>query len=106
MFSHLHHCGRFLGWQSVASVGIVLVGGEMARGSLPGLVSSGLLGSQPRRTWGPCQPVVAWDAVSVGEVWWRVDCLSETGCCSGVQQWWAWTVVNCPGWLPAGWNHC
>jgi len=75
---HHHHCERFPDWPSaVAFVGFVLVEGVMLPGFPPARVSSGLLGSQPRRTWGLCQPVAALDEGSVGEVAWML----KIGCC-------------------------
>ena len=72
-------------WSGATSVGTVWVGGASLPGSPPARVSSGLPGSQPRRTWGPCcQPAVASDEGSVGGVSLVLQengCSAEEGCC-------------------------
>ena len=98
MYSYLHHhCARFPGWQSaVAFVGLVWVGAATPPGSPPpALVSSGLLGSQPRRTWGPCRPAAALDAGLAGEasLLLKIGCCLSGCCCRLLQQHLVSTVV-------------
>ena len=84
-YSHLlpHSVFLLCCWSGATSVGTVWVGGATLPGSPQGRASSGLPGSQPRRTWGPCQPVAS-DEGSVGGVSLVLQengCSAEEDCC-------------------------